>query len=114
MDPRVCRVIEIMNAEFHRALSPEELARTVNLSDSRLRHVFKLETGTSLVHYLRQLRMARAKDLTETTFLTVKEIMAAVGFQDASHFVRDFQKVYGLSPKRTRAGAPLSDVATTR
>ena len=47
--------------------------------------------------------MQRAKELTETTFLSVKEIMNSVGISDPSHFVRDFEKRFGLSPAKLRA-----------
>jgi len=36
------------------------------------------------------------------TWQSVKEIMAAVGCSDQSHFVKDFERAYGLSPCRYR------------
>jgi hypothetical protein len=50
------------------------------------------------MRYLRVLRMERAKDLLESSFLSVKEIGFRVGLTDESHFVRDFKATYGLSP----------------
>jgi hypothetical protein len=50
------------------------------------------------MRYLRLLRMERAKDLLESSFLSVKEIGFRVGLTDESHFVRDFKATYGLSP----------------
>ena len=43
--------------------------------------------------------MERAKHLLESSFLSIKEIGHLVGLNDESHFVRDFKKAYGLSPK---------------
>ena len=56
------------------------------------------------IRYLRLLRMERAKDLLESSFLSVKEIAYQVGLNDESHFVRDFKSTYGFSPAlyRTR------------
>ena len=56
------------------------------------------------IRYLRLLRMERAKDLLESSFLSVKEIAFQVGLNDESHFVRDFKSTYGYSPAlyRTR------------
>lgn len=96
-------VIDLMNHHFQRKLSVEELAETVQLSPSRLRHLFKRETGTSLMRHLRNLRMERAKDLLETTFLSVKEVAARGGIASVSHFVRDFEKTYGHAPTTHRA-----------
>ena len=42
--------------------------------------------------------MERAKDLLESSFLSVKEIAYQVGLNDESHFVRDFKSTYGFSP----------------
>ena len=74
----------------------------VNLSPSRLRQLFKQETGTSLMRYLRNLRMERAKELLETTLLTVKKVAARSGISSVSHFVRDFQTAYGHTPTQHR------------
>jgi len=102
MDRRVEEVAELINTELHRSPSASVLARAVNLSESRLRHIFKRQLGISLSRYVRTIKMQRAADLASTTFLTVKEIMVSVGFRDESHFVRDFEKVYGLSPREYR------------
>jgi AraC-like DNA-binding protein len=37
-----------------------------------------------------------------TTNLSIKEIANQVGVHDDSHFVRDFQKTYGMSPRSFR------------
>jgi transcriptional regulator GlxA family with amidase domain len=103
MDRRVRSVAILMQAELHRSVSLHELAKSVNLSDSRLRHLFKIETGRSPHEVIKALRMHRAKELCEVTFLSIKEIMDRVGIRDPSHFVRDFEKLYGLSPTRFRA-----------
>jgi GT2 family glycosyltransferase len=75
----------------------------VNLSGSRLRHLFKAEIGTTPSQYLKRLRLERARTQVATTFLSVKEIMAEVGLADESHFVRDFQRAFGMSPRQYRA-----------
>ena len=55
------------------------------------------------IRYLRLLRMERAKNLLESSFLSVKEIAFQVGLNDESHFVRDFKTTYGYSPALYRA-----------
>jgi transcriptional regulator GlxA family with amidase domain len=46
--------------------------------------------------------MGRAKALLEASFLEVKEVAAAVGFSDVSHFVRDYKLAHGERPSETR------------
>ncbi len=54
--------------------------------------------------------MQQARKLLEETFLSVKQIMSAVGLKDESHFTRDFKKAYGLSPVRYRLTFHTSQV----
>jgi transcriptional regulator GlxA family with amidase domain len=100
MDRRVRAAIAFMNANLHRKFTPLEIAQSVRLSLSHLRELFKSETQTSLGRYHNELRLARAKHLLETTFLSVKEVASSVGLNGVSHFVRNFEKRYGNTPAR--------------
>ena len=102
MEERVRQVISMMEAYLHQPPTLEELAGSVNLSSSRLHQLFKVETGHPPARYFRLLRMRETKRLLETTFLSVKQIMARVGATDESHFVRDFKKTHGLTPAKYR------------
>jgi transcriptional regulator GlxA family with amidase domain len=51
---------------------------------------------------LRLLRMERAGNLRETSFMSVREIRRKVSVSDESRFSRDFKKAYGASPTRYR------------
>ncbi len=93
-------------AQRHR-LSLSKMAETVNLSPTHLCYLFKSETGTPPARYLRRLRMQNAATLLAETFLSVKEVMARVGFSDESHFVRDFKRIHGLTPTEYRKGNHL-------
>jgi two-component system, response regulator YesN len=92
-----------MRADVRGELSLAEIAQSVNLSVWRLCHIFKSDVGMPPIRYLRLLRMERAKDLLESSFLSVKEIAFQVGLNDESHFVRDFKSTYGFSPALYRS-----------
>lgn len=113
MDARLREARSLLSEDLSRPLDLEAVARSVNLSPSRLRSLFREETGLTPAQYLKCLRMRRAEQLIRQTFLNLKEIMLRVGIADESHFVRDFRKTYGLSPMRYRAarrGAPRAAV----
>ncbi|HWF89916.1 MAG TPA: helix-turn-helix transcriptional regulator [Pyrinomonadaceae bacterium] len=93
----------MMRDDVRGELSLGEFAQSVNLSVWRLCHIFKSDVGMPPIRYLRLLRMARAKDLLESSFLSVKEIAYQVGLNDESHFVRDFKATYGYSPALYRS-----------
>lgn len=103
MDQRVQRVIDLIREDLRREFEIGAMAQSVNLSPSRLRHLFKAATGVTPEQYLRSLRMQHAKVLLETTFLRVKEIRDRVGISDRSCFVRGFKRAYGVSPVEHRA-----------
>lgn len=104
MDERVRRVIDFLDSSFNEELSIEDIARIVNLSSSHLARLFRTETGVTPFQYLKSLRMRKARELLETTFLNIKQIMNRVGVNDKCHFAQDFKRTYGLTPaqyKRT-------------
>lgn len=103
MEPRIHRVIHLMTGKLRREVPLTVLAQSVNLSPSRLRHLFKDATGLSPAQYLKIQRMEKAKELLENTFLRVKEVMLRVGVKDKSHFTKEFKRLYGLSPVKYRS-----------
>jgi transcriptional regulator GlxA family with amidase domain len=103
LDKRVEKIIRMMRDDVRGELSLTEFAQSVNLSVWRLCHIFKSDVGMPPIRYLRLLRMERAKDLLESSLLSVKEIAYQVGLNDESHFVRDFKATYGFSPAHYRS-----------
>ena len=103
MDQRIQIVRSAIEQECRRAWTITALAGLVNLSPSRLRHLFKAETGITPNRFLKEVRLAEAEQLLRTTFLRVKEIMNRVGFLDESHFGHEFKKAYGLAPSKYRS-----------
>lgn len=105
MDFRVRHALRFISEDLHRPLLLEDIARAVNLSTTRLRYLFKVETGMTPAQHLKALRMQKAKELLEETFLNVKQIMLQVGVKDQSHFGRDFRALYGHTPTEYRRRA---------
>jgi transcriptional regulator GlxA family with amidase domain len=102
MDQRVQYLVGLMKAAPRRGLSLDTMAQSVNLSTPHMCYLFKAETGIPPAHYLKLLKMRSAALLLTGTFLSVKEVMVRAGFSDESHFVRDFQGIYGKTPTAYR------------
>jgi AraC family transcriptional regulator of arabinose operon len=111
MEPRVHRAIRLLTNDLSREVSLASVAQSLNLSASRLRHLFKAETGLSPARYLKARRLQKAKELLEVSFLTVKQVMLKVGYKHRAHFVREFKKAYGLSPSQYRVHFLLNQQA---
>ena len=83
----------------------DEIADRLNLSASRLRHLFKEQTGWSLGQFSKERKLWKAKRILQETFCSVKESAAMAGFSDLSHFVRDYKSRFGWRPSETPARA---------
>jgi transcriptional regulator GlxA family with amidase domain len=105
-EPRIRYAVWLM--ERHRAapLPIGEIARAVNLSPAHLTRLFRRELGRSPARVCRDMRLAHARRLLQSSFLTVKQVMAACGWNDPSHFCREFKRQYGYSPTALRVSAP--------
>jgi AraC family transcriptional regulator, arabinose operon regulatory protein len=101
-DPRITWIVDYVHREMSRPLSIDALAALVNLSPSRFRALFLAQTGAAPLRYVQRIRLRRARLLVERTFLSVKEVMALVGYNDPSHFARDFRREHGAPPSAFR------------
>ena len=102
MDRRIELVIAKIKTEPAAAWDFAALAVLVNLSPSRFRHLFKQETGTTPAQYLKEVRLRRAAKLLRNTFLTIKQILKQTSLGSNAHFVRDFRRLYGMTPTAYR------------
>ena len=109
-DWRITWATDHMQRHLADTITVPELAARVNLSASRFRELFSAQTGLGPVEYLQRLRLRRARLLIERTFLTVKEVMAIVGYNDPSHFSRDFRRFHGVTPSSLRGRGLTTDL----
>ncbi len=101
-DGRVRLVLQKMHLDIDAPLSIGALAESVRLSPSRLSHLFRSELSMSPAQYLKRIRIFVAGNMLKKTRLSQKEILAATGITDRSHFTRHFKRIYGESPSQFR------------
>src|SRR4051812_6004492 len=101
-DPRIMRVLDVMDRRMNEPWQVHDLAVVAELSPSRFAHLFHKWMGVSPVRYLQQLRMDRARLLLSRTSLSIREIMQIVGCTDPSHFGRAFRNQFGVGPGEYR------------
>lgn len=94
--------IRFIKENAHRELSLHILANNSYCNPTYLSHLFKEKMGISIVDYIQEIRIERAKHLLDITHRTVTEISAEVGFSDPNYFARVFKKQVGYSPKKYR------------
>ncbi len=79
-------------------IDADAVAREIGLSRDHLRHVFKEETGKTVLDRLIDIRMERAKQLLDDGSLKIYEIAERVGYRNGQYFSQVFRKTTGMTP----------------
>jgi YesN/AraC family two-component response regulator len=74
----------------------------LRLTKPYLSRLFKQETGQTVMSYVTDVKINRAKVLLRNTHLSILAISERLGYYDSSHFGRVFKKVTGLTPRAFR------------
>ncbi len=103
---RVRKAMERIDSDLDDPPSLETLANDIGVSPSRLRHVFKEQTGLPISRYVLWMRL-RAALLEALEGASMAESAQEAGFSDAAHFTRTCRQMFGLPPT---AFAPVDSV----
>lgn len=85
------------------AVDTADLCRISGLSARSLLRRFKAATGDTPRNYLQLMRVEAARELLETTGLSVEAVTHRIGYDDVSSFTRLFKRHTGLPPSDYRA-----------
>ncbi|WP_069804094.1 AraC family transcriptional regulator [Thermogemmatispora onikobensis] len=96
----IASAVTYLRRHFAEPLRVESLARELGMSASSLHHHFKAVTGLSPLQYLKQLRLQEARRLMLNEGLDATSTAFRVGYQDVSHFNRDYRSLFGQPPAR--------------
>jgi len=94
--------LDFCDANFHLGITRTDVANAVGYSPRHLSQLTATYLGHSLSDHLRNLRIAEARRLLESSRLTIHGIADAVGYTDPAHFARAFKQATGLSPRTYR------------
>ena len=97
---RIERSIAYMTEHLNQPLRVAELAAQAEVSPSHFFALFKRQTGHPPINYFIRLRMRRACELLDSTAASVKEVAAALGYEDQFYFSRLFKSVNHFAPSR--------------
>ncbi|WP_313455482.1 AraC family transcriptional regulator [Pseudomonas sp.] len=93
----VKRARELLESQLADPPSLEALATAVNLSPFHFARVFRQATGLPPHAWLKQRRLARARELLRGGSAAA-DVAFTLGFADQSHFSRQFKQAYGVPP----------------
>lgn len=97
LDPRIKEVRKILEDMPEKKASIKNIAQQVYLSESRLTHLFKEQTGIPLSRYILYMRLMEA---VKCVFYGEDLTTAAhhAGFADSAHLSRTYKQIFGLKP----------------
>jgi AraC-like DNA-binding protein len=97
---RISQAVERICREYSQPLHVEELARQIGMSVSGFHHHFKSVTAMSPLQFQKQLRLTEARRLMLGESLDAATAGYRVGYDDASHFNREYKRLFGEPPIR--------------
>jgi AraC-like DNA-binding protein len=97
---RIARAIDRLRKDFDRPLRIEDVARELGMSVSGFHHHFKAITAMSPLQFQKQLRLQEARRLMLGEDLDAASAGYRVGYGDASHFTREYKRLFGEPPAR--------------
>ena len=83
-------------------LSMQDVAKAMNYSEAYFCKLFKQCFKVNFSAYLNEYRIGRAKEMLQSTRLSVREVSLACGYSDANYFARVFKRVTGVTPSEFR------------
>ena len=98
--PHIARAIERLHQDFDQPLRIEGIARELGMSVSGFHHRFKAVTAMSPLQFQKRLRLQEARRLMLGEGLDAANTAYRVGYNDASHFNREYKSLFGLPPMR--------------
>ena len=102
-DLRITELLAWLNQHLEQPHTVAAAAARAAMSPRSFTRHFRQATGVTLIQWVNQQRLERARQLLETTALDVESVAARVGFGSALALRQRFTQVLGTSPTRYRA-----------
>ena len=96
------KLIATLAASLNKSFVLEKFCEQEQCSERALRQQFRTQTGMTVNHYLRQLRICHAQYLLQHTEFMVSDVAMRCGFEDSNYFSVVFNREVGMTPVQWR------------
>lgn len=79
-------------------LSVEKISRNIYVDTSYIRRLFRKELNMTVIDYITDIRMQKAKELLGKRNMKLSEVAEKIGYNDNGYFSKCFKKYFGISP----------------
>lgn len=95
---QIKKALELIESNYHKDISLDEISETLNISPYYFSKLFKENQGEGFIEYLTRKRIDKAKLMLTDPEKSIKEIGIACGYSDPNYFSRIFKKSTGMTP----------------
>ena len=99
---RIETIHEYLMNNYHEEVNLSRLAELVNMAEGSLCRFFKMNMGITLFEYINQIKIEFACKLLMDQDLIITEVCFDSGFNNISHFNKQFKKTKGVTPSEYR------------
>ncbi|MBV8044039.1 HTH-type transcriptional activator RhaR [Pluralibacter sp.] len=96
------KLITALAGSLNHSFALDAFCQQQACSERTLRQQFRSQTGMTVNHYLRQLRICHAQYLLQHSELMIGEIANQCGFEDSNYFSVVFNRETGMTPGQWR------------
>ena len=100
------KLITALVGNLERTFVLEQFCHENQCNERALRQQFRQQTGMSVNHYLRQLRICHAQYLLRHTDYMISEVATRCGFEDSNYFSVVFTREMEMTPSQWRQHHP--------
>jgi AraC-like DNA-binding protein len=98
-DADICGSLkELLHAHVSEQLKLDDISRKLNISKTRLKAIFKRETGITILEYHNRLKIDRAKTYIREENMNYTQIAEALGYSSIHYFSRHFKQNTDMTP----------------
>ena len=106
---RISQMIDYIESHLDRKMNLDHFAEVAMFSKFYLFRLFKLETGETVLKFVKRLRMERAfRRILMDRSVNIEDISMELGYSSCTNFSRDFRIFFGMSPSEVRVDSGLS------
>lgn len=99
---KVSKIAQYINNNYMNDLSLKLLSKVFYLNPNYISTIFKEATGFTYTEYLNSVRIKEAEKLLRETKNNITKISEKVGYNNLTHFDRNFKKITSLTPMEYR------------
>lgn len=99
---KIKEALDYIKQNYNKDLNMAVVSNHISMNYSLFSFSFKQYTGKNFVNYMKELRVAKAKELLADTDMKIIEISRKIGYENEKHFMKIFKTECGVSPSEYR------------